>query len=136
MSFAHDTFLAEEIGLSVARNIKIPSQTNEVVVKTEEKRPQHPHIVNYSVHEANRWYEIKLPRENVKAWQLRCREDNDINYCFEPSASTFMTLSAGATLSQDTAPDDIHAVYVRCATADITIELELWREAPSLELYP
>ncbi len=136
MSFAHDTFLAEEIGKEISRNIKIPIKNQEVVIKTEEKRPQHPHIVNYSVHEANRWYEIKLPRENVKAWQLRCREDNDINYCFEPSASTFMTLSAGATLSQDTAPEGIHSVYVRCAIADITIELELWREAPSLELYP
>ena len=81
MSFAHDTFLAEEIGREVARNISIPSQP-EVIVKTEEKRPEHPHIINHSIHEANKWYEIKLPREGIKAWSLRCREEHDINYCF------------------------------------------------------
>ncbi len=132
MSFAESIIIAEEI----TRNIKIPSQKQEVVIKTQEKRPQHPHIVNYSVHEANRWYEIKLPRLGVLAWNLRLREEYNINYCFEPSASTFMTLSLGASLSQDTAPEGIHSIYIRCATADVTIELELWREAPSLEIYP
>ena len=132
MSFAESIIIAEEI----TRNIKIPSSKQEVVIKTQEKRPKHPHIVNYSVHEANRWYEIKLPRLGVLAWNLRCREEYNINYCFEPTASTYMTLSSGASLSQDTAPEGIHSIYIRCATADVTIELELWRDAPSLELYP
>ena len=134
MSFAKDIFLAEEIGKEISRNIKIPQQTNEVVIKTEEKRPRYPHTINYLIHEANRRYEIKFPIEGVKAWNLRCREDNDINYCFESSASTFITLSAGATLSQDTAPEGVHSIYVRCATANVTIELEIWKGAPSLDL--
>lgn len=133
MSFAEQIFLAEEIGKELARNIQIP-QNQEVVTKTEEKRPRYPHIINYLINEANRWYEIKLPREGVKAWQLRCREDYNINYCFEPSASTYMTLSSGATLSQDTAPEGIHSIYVRCATANVTIELEVWKGSPSLDL--
>ena len=136
MSFAEQIFLAEEIGREVARNIQIPAQIPSQPLETQEKRPQHPHIVNYSIHEANKWYEIKLPRLGVLAWNLRCREEYNINYCFEPSASTFMTLSAGASLSQDTAPEGIHSIYVRCTTADVTIELEVWNEAPSLELYP
>lgn len=134
LSWPKTFVLAEEIGKQVAKNISIPQQN--VVIKTEEKRPRHPHIVNYSIHDANKWYEIKLPRENVKAWSLRCREEYDINYCFEPTASTYMTLSSGGTLSEDTAPEGIHAIYVRSPEADVTIELELWKEAPSLELYP
>ncbi len=125
-SYAHDVFLAEEIGREVAKNISIPNQ--EIVIKTDEKRPRHPHIVNYSIQEADRWYEIKLPQEGVKAWSLRCREEYDISYCFEPSASTYMTLSSGGTLSEDTAPQGIHAIYVRSPEADVTIELELWKE--------
>jgi len=136
MDYKESIFLAEEIGREVARNISIPHSTQEVVVKTEEKRPRHPHIVNYSILIANQWYEIKLPIEGVLAWQLRCREDYNINYCFEPTASTYMTLSSGATLSQDTAPEGIHSIYVRCATADVTVELEVWKEVPSLSLYP
>jgi len=69
-----------------------------------------------------------LPKKGVKAWSLKCRENYDINYCFEPSASTFMTLIRGATLSEDTAPQGVHAIYVRCSTAGATIEVELWRE--------
>ncbi len=137
MSYAEQVFLAEEIGREVAKNITIQkNEVDEVIVKTEEKRPRHPHIVNHSIHEANKWYEIKLPRNNVQAWSLRLRENYNINYCFEPSVSTYMTLSAGGTLNEDTAPDGIHAIYVRTAEADVTIELELWRDAPSLELFP
>ena len=119
---------------STARRYVAPIQK---VIKTEEIRPRHPHIVNQILHQANTWYEIKLPSEGVKAWSLRCREDHDINYCFEPSASTYMTLTAGNVLSEDTAPEGnlIHAIYVRCAEA-VTVEFELWREEPSLNLFP
>jgi len=69
-----------------------------------------------------------LPKKGVKTWSLRCREDYDINYCFEPSASAYMTLPSGGTLSEDTAPQGVHAIYVRSVEAGITIEFELWRE--------
>ncbi len=101
---------------------------NQSPIKTEEKRPQHPHIINHSLNNADTWYEIKLPKKGVKAWSLRCRENNDINYCYEPSGSTYKTLSSGGEISEDTAPEGIHAIYVRCATANVTIEMELWRE--------
>ena len=39
-----------------------------------------------------------------------------------------MTLTKGGTLSEDTAPDGIHAIYIRCSTANVVIELELWRK--------
>ena len=97
-------------------------------VRTEEKRPRKPHIINHRLTIANRWYEIKLPVEGLKVWKLKCRTSNDILYSFESSASTYSTLSAGETLSEDTAPEGSHAIYVRCATANVTVELELWRE--------
>ena len=139
-SYAHDVFLAEEIGNRVSTQVdgkmKITLRESKLgqadkpseYVKTEEARPRFPHIINYSIHEANRWYEIMLPKKGVKTWSLRCRESHAINYCFEPTASTYMTLLSGETLSESTAPHGVHAIYVRCATANVTIELELWRE--------
>lgn len=135
LSWPKTFVLAEEIGREVAKNTSIPSQP-EVIIKTDEKRPRHPHIINYSIHEADKWYEIKFPRDGVKSWSLSCRENYDVNYCFEPTASTYKTLTKGATLSEDTAPQGIHAIYVKSPEADVTIELELWLEAPSLELFP
>ena len=97
-------------------------------VKTDEKRPRKPHVINHTLTTANQWYEIKLPVEGVKAWSLRCRESNDLHYKFD-SGSTYMTLASGETLSEDTAPKDINSIFVRSATANVTLELELWREA-------
>ena len=96
-------------------------------VKTEEARPRKPHIINHKLTTSNQWYEIKLPVDGVKAWSLRCRESNDINYKFD-SGSTYMTLASGETLSEDTAPKDINSIFVRSATADVTLEMELWRK--------
>ncbi len=132
--YAHDVFLSEEIGNQVSSKLKA-SLTNlkvEQVVKTEEKRPTHPHIINHKINEADRWYEIKLPVTGLKTWSLSLRESQDLLYSFEPSGSTYITLKKGATLSEDTTPEDldIHAIYVRCATADVTVELELWLYEP------
>ena len=124
MSYGEMAFLAEEI----SRNISIPSQTQEVVIKTEEVRPTKPHIINHNLTEVNKIYEIKIPREGLKAWSLKCRNKVDVQYSFEPSFSTYMTLGSGETVNQDTAPNtSIYAIYVRSFTSNITIELELWR---------
>lgn len=120
---AGTTKTKEEEPLKLEKEEETPKE-----VVTEEKRPKHPHIVNYSIHEANKWYEIMLPTEGVKAWTLRCREKHDINYCYEPSHSTYITLSKGDVLSEDTAPKMIHAIYVRSPVANVTVEVELWRE--------
>ena len=122
MSWAEQTFLAEEI----AGNVNI--QIGEVVpnvINTKEIRPRHARIINYSIHQANVWNEIKIPQE-IRAWSLRCREKYDINYCFEPSHATYMTLSKGAVINEDTSPQGVQAIYVRSPVANITIELELW----------
>ena len=123
MSYAESVFMAEEI----ARQIKIPSSlpTTQEPVKTEEARPTTAHIINHSI-KANIWTEIKFPRD-LEAWQMSCRDNFEIQYCFEPSASTYKTLRAGAIVSEDTSPNkDINAVYVRCASSTI-IEIELWK---------
>ncbi len=118
---ASEEALLSEIKGSMATKLEKP-------VITEEKRPQHPHIINHKLTTADQWYEIKLPAKGVKTWSLRCREENNITYSFEPSHSTYMTLSGGETLSEDTAPQGTHAIYVASPVANVTIELELWRE--------
>ena len=123
-SYAHDVFLAEEIGLSVARNISPIPPTLEPI-KTEETRPTVAHIVNHNI-KANVWTEIKFPK-NMGAWQMSCRDDYEIQYCFEPSASTYKTLKSGGIVSEDTSPDkSINAIYVRCVY-DTIIEIEIWK---------
>jgi len=125
-SYTHEIFLAEEIANQIGAKVASVT-TPEQFTKTEEVRPRLPHIINHYLKNANEWYEIKFPK-NVKAWSLRCRENYDINYCFEPSASTYMTLNRGDVLTEDTAPEGINAIYVRCGTEGVTVEVELWKE--------
>jgi len=124
MSYSEQVFLAEEIGREVARNISPITPTSEPI-KTEETRPTTAHIINHHI-KANIWKEIKFPSD-MEAWQMSCRDNYNIHYCFEPSASTYKTLKAGAIVSEDTSPDKtLNAVYVRCAN-DTIVEIELWK---------
>ena len=120
MSYGEMAFLAEEI----ARNIHIPQQE---IIKTTEERPKTSHIINYHLTTANQTYKIKLQKEGLKAWSLKCRTKVDIQYSFEPTFSTYMTLGSGETLNEDTVPS-LSSVYVKCATANVVVELEEWRE--------
>ena len=126
--YTETILLSEEIGRQLKNNSK--DVKVEHIVKTEEKRPKRPHLINHKLTTANQVYEIKLPVKGLKTWSLSLRENQDLHYSFEPSMSTYITLKKGATLSEDTAPEglDIHAIYVRCATAAVTVELELWSE--------
>ncbi len=126
--YAKTILMAEEIGRQMKSSL--PNVPVKQVVKTEEKRPNRPHLINHKLTTVNQVYEIKLPVKGLKTWSLSLRENQDLLYSFEPSMSTYITLKKGATLSEDTAPEgmDIHAIYVRCATADVTVELELWSE--------
>lgn len=140
MSYKDDILIAEEIanqiGGQVNEQVEISLKEARIgqadvssdYAKTEEARPRFPHIINHYLKDADVWYEIKFPRVGVKAWALRCRTNHDINYCFEPSHSTYMTLTKGATLTEDTAPEGVNAIYIKCSAAEVTIELELWRE--------
>ena len=126
------SFYADGIAYSV---LTISEETfiNEIKTKmseppptlTEERRPTTAHMINHNI-KANVWTEIKLPRD-MEAWQMSCRDNYDVLYCFEPSVSTYKTLKAGATVSEDTSPNtDINAIYVRCNN-DTIIEIELWK---------
>lgn len=97
------------------------------VVETEEVRSTRPHMINHSLNEANKWYEIKLPVDAV-TWQLKTRGNYDLSYSFEPSHSTYITLTRGSVLTENTAPNmSIGAIYVMCETAGVIAELEVWR---------
>ena len=130
MSYAEQLFLAEEIGrqIKIKSSQSLTSQSSSQTminppINVKEMRPTTAHIINHHV-KADTWTEIKFPR-NAKAWQMSCRDNFNIEYCFEPSASTYKTLRAGAIVSEDTSPNtDINAVYVRCANATI-VEIEL-----------
>ena len=123
MNWPQIAVLSEEI----AYNIKLPNvilPPQEPFVPTEEKRPTTAHIINHHI-KANIWAEIKMPRD-MEAWQMSCRDDYDVYYCFEPSASTYKTLKAGAIVSEDTSPNKtLNSIYLRCAN-DTIIEIELW----------
>lgn len=120
MSWPQIAILSEQI----AENIKFEVPKPEFIIKTEEHRPRIPHFINHNI-KANVWTEIFLPR-NIEGWQMSCRDDFDIQYCFEPTASTFKTLKAGSVVSEDTSPLSLPYVYVRCAH-DTIIEIELWK---------
>ncbi len=140
MSYGEQIFLAEEMANRVSAQVveKMQNTLKEAKIgqadepskftKTEEARPRFPHIINHYLRNADTWYEIMLPKAGIKTWSLGLRENHDINYCFEPSHSTFLTLKKGAVLTEDTAPNSVHAIYVKCSTANVTIEVELWRE--------
>ena len=125
MSYGEMAFLAEELSRSF--NLKNGDEVIPDVVKTEEVRPTKSHIVNHNLTTANQIYEIKIPKEGLRGWSLKCRSKVDIHYSFEPSFSTYMTLGSAETVNQDTAPNaSIYSIYVRCATANVVVELELW----------
>ena len=103
-------------------------QSPQQVVKTLEVPPKTADILNHHLNNANQWYEIKLNKDMV-VWQLRCRQNYDINYSYSPSATTFFTLRAGEVLSADTSPNKtLNAVWVRCATSNVIIEIEFWEK--------
>ena len=101
-------------------------QENKIVA-TEEIRPTRPHIMNHYLANANQWYEVRLPTDAI-TWQFKARGNYDLSYSFEPSHSTYMTLTRGSVLTENTAPNmSIRAIYVMSETAGVTAELEVWR---------
>ena len=135
MSYAEQLFLAEEIG----RQIKIQSQqsltlqsssqaTINPLVNVKEIIPTTADILNHHLNEASKWYEIKLDRRMV-TWQLRCRSNNGLHYSYSPACQTYFTLKSGEVLSADVSPNsDLNAIWVRCATANVIVELEFWKK--------
>jgi len=93
---------------------------------TAEAVPRIPHIMNVALTVASTWYEIKFPFNTV-TWMMKARGAFDILYSYEPTASTYMTIASGNTLSEDTIPNrSIGSIFVSCATAGVVVELELW----------
>ncbi len=118
-------FLAEEISRQIKINVgDVIMPEIKIPLKTEEARPTTSHIINHHIKE-NVWTEVKFPK-NLGAWQMSCRDNYEIQYCFEPSGSTYKTLRVGAIVSEDTAPNKtLNSIYLRCAN-DTIIEIELW----------
>ena len=123
MSYAHDVFLAEEIG----NNVHVKSTTivkgNEII-ENNNKPPSKPYILNYHLNDPNRWYAIVLPKIGTEVWSLRCRDKYDLYYSYSPAHNTYMTLPSGLTLSEDTAPHR-DKIYVMCKYKTI-VEVEVW----------
>ena len=119
LSWAKTIVMAEESG----------GQQSQQVVKTLEVPPTTADILNHNLTIAGKWYEIKLPRKGLITWQIRMRENVDINYSYSPTHQTFFTLKAGEVLSSDTSPNtDINAVFVMCEIAGKICEVEIWRK--------
>ena len=96
-------------------------------LKTQETPPTTADILNHHLNNANEWYEVKLDRQLI-TWQIRARQNVDIQYSYSPTQSTFFTLKSGEVLGADVSPNsNINAVYVRSATAGTIIELEFWK---------
>lgn len=107
-----------------------PSVLEPDVEKTADVVPRIPCIINFTLNAANTWYEIKMPR-NMVTWMMKARgAQYDLLYSYEPSHSTYMTLPAGAVLTEDTMPNrSIFSIYVSCATAGVVAEIEVWMYA-------
>ena len=109
------------------KTVYVPQNNSQEIVATEEIRPTRPHLINHYLRNANQWYEIRLPTDAV-VWQLKARGNHDLLYSFEPSHSTYITLVRGSVLNENTAPNmSIRSIYVMCETAEVTAELEVWR---------
>ena len=97
-------------------------------VNVKEIIPTKAHIINHNLHNANEWYEIKLPRD-VVVWSITVRGSHEINYSYSPTHQTYRTLRAGESLEADTSPNaEISAVYVMSTEGNVVVELEVWRK--------
>lgn len=97
-------------------------------INVKEIIPTKADILNHNLHDANKWYEIKLPRDLV-TWAITVRGSHEIKYSYSPSHQTYRTLRAGEILEADTSPDaEINAIYVMSEEGDVVCELEIWRK--------
>ncbi len=137
LSWAKVAFLSEEIGRQIGGSLNgLLEKGEKEPVLTSEKSPVYSHIINHNLTKANHWYEIKLEHDIV-TWQLKARGNFELNYCFEPSHATYVSLQKGAVLSEDTVPDrSIDAIYVMCETAGVVMEMEIWRFGEKMHLMP
>lgn len=124
LTVSEETFIKEIKG----EKEELSQATITPPINVKEIIPTTAHIINHNLHEANRWYEIKLPRDIV-TWQIRARGDHDISYSYSPTHQTYMSLVSGEMLSADTSPNaEINAVYVMSEEGSVVIELEVWRK--------
>lgn len=97
-------------------------------VNVKEIIPTTAHIINHNLNEANRWYEIRIPRD-VVTWAITVRGSHEIRYSYSPTHQTYRTLRAGEILEADTSPSDtLNAVWVVSEEGGVVVELEVWRK--------
>ncbi|MCK9370611.1 hypothetical protein M0R04_11935 [Candidatus Dojkabacteria bacterium] len=89
-----------------------------------------PHIINYTLTDANTWYLISSTidaptRSTLRRWRMKAREntDNSFDYDYTSGHSTYMTNGGqGVNFDNCAMPD----IYCRSSTAGTVIELEYW----------
>lgn len=124
LTISEETFINEIKG----KKEQLSQATVGPPVNVKEIIPTKAHIINHNLHDADRWYEIKLPR-NLVTWQIRARGSHEIRYTYSPGHETWMTLASGEVLSADTSPNsDLNEVHVLSTEGDIVVELELWKK--------
>ena len=84
-----------------------------------------PTIINYTLTNANAWYQVASSNSSIRKWRLKAKEstDNSFDYDFTSTHLTFMT-NGGQGVNYDgcSLPD----VWCRSQTAGTIIELEYW----------
>lgn len=122
LTISEETFINEIKG----EKEELSQATITPPVNVKEIIPTTAHVINHNLHEANKWYEIKLSH-NLVTWQIRARGNHEIKYSYSPTHQTFMTLGSGEVLSADVSPNaELNAVYVMSEKGNIVVELETW----------
>ncbi len=122
LTISEETFINEIKG----QKENLSQETITPPVNVKEIIPTTAHVINHNLHNANKWYEIKLSH-NLVTWQIRARGSHEIQYSYSPTHQTFMTLGSGEVLSADVSPNsELNAVYVMSEEGGIVIELETW----------
>ena len=122
LTVSEETFIKEIKGEK-----EVLSQTTVTPpLNVKEIIPTTAHIINHNLHDANKWYEIKLSR-NLVTWLIRARGNHEIKYSYSPTHQTWRTLASGEILSADVSPNaELNAVYVMSEEGGIVVELETW----------
>ena len=121
--------MSEEILVNEIKGKKGPkSQQTDTAINVKEIIPTTAHIINHNLHDADKWYEIKLPRDIV-TWAITVRGSHEIQYSYSPTHQNYRTLRASEILEADTSPNaEINAIYVMSEEGGVVVELECWRK--------
>ncbi len=122
--------ISEEIFIKEIKGEKeeLSQATLTSPVNVKEIIPTTAHIVNHNLNEADKWYEIRIPRD-VVTWAITIRGSYEVKYSYSPTHQTYRTLRAGEILEADTAPSHtLNAIWVMSEDGGVVVELEVWKK--------